>query len=176
MFPPPPPFQAVAFFKTLSRLRPDLLLIHGLPAATAPLHDAVLSPAALSRLQSSCVVHILELGYTHDSCYSDTLSAKRTQHAELITLLVAAGWTLFSPPDAPPVPHVCLLGSFGTVFSIISPALSALGVPAVATPRLLRALHVHAVRFSFSIICARRRLERSSAFHPSLPHVHFLPP
>ena len=171
----------------LDMLRPDILILRGISASDTriPSHESGrrLSARALALLQASCVVHVVELQYTHDSVYADSLAKKLEQHAQLLTLLKAAGWTLFAPPStiaimSPcPVPHVILLGSFGTVFSSISPVLLELGVSRSAVPVLLRALHVHAVVLAAAIVRARRRLERSpAAFHSSALNPHPYPP
>jgi hypothetical protein len=150
----------------LSKLRPDLLVVHGLSSSLAPALDVLaLEPAALSVLQHGCVVHLVELGYTRESCYADTLAAKLAQHVDLLALLVSAGWCV-SPASAGPLasPHVVLLGTSGTIFSGVIPVLSTLGVPPSRVPAVLHSLHVTAVRAADQIVRTRRRLEHSPAF------------
>ena len=151
--------------------RPDILLIAGLPTALAP--TAPLLARDLASLQTRCVVHLVELTYTHDSVYSVTLLRKQAQHALLVQALTAAGWTVHAPV------HVVLLGTYGTIFSLISPVLRHLGVTNHAVPSLLARLHDHAVTTAHAILTTRHRLERSPAFRssPVLPlPLHDYPP
>lgn len=150
----------------LSKLRPDILLVHGLSPTAAPSPDAApLSTTALRALQSSCTVHVVELGFTHESLYAETLAAKHAQHAQLISFLVADGWTVFHPPDTAPTPHVILLGTSGIIYSLILPVLMTLGVPPSRISPLLHSLHLLAVQYADQLVRTRRRLEHSSAFH-----------
>jgi hypothetical protein len=141
----------------LSKLRPDLLIVHGLSSSLALALDVLaLEPAAaLSVLQHGCVRCSLgELCYTRESrraMHADTLVAKLDQHVNLLALLVSAGWRV-SPASAGPLasPHIVLLGTSGTIFSggvgscplcigCVSPAPS-------RVPAALHSLHVTAVR------------------------------
>lgn len=151
--------------------RPDILLIAGLPTAAAP--TSVLLLPALRAIQARCVVHLVELTYTHDSCYDATLLRKRVQHATLVLTLRTAGWTVHAPV------HVVLLGTYGTIFSLITPVLRHLGVTGHLVAPLLRTLHVHAVTAAWSMVSLRRRLEHTSVFrsNPAAPlHLHAYPP
>jgi hypothetical protein len=155
----------------LSTYRPDLLLIDGLLSVDDPFLDredattATLLPAHLRCLQEHCVIHIVELAYTIESCYDHTLARKRVQHAALVLALSAAGWTLHAPQPTEHV-HLIVIGSTGTIFSPIENALLALGVPARTIPKLLQSLHQFAVLYAASILRCRRRLENSlSDFH-----------
>jgi hypothetical protein len=112
-------------------------------------------------------VHVLELGYTHDSHYDTTMLTKRAQHSTLLHFLVDAGWSLFTPPDNSAPPHVIVLGSFGTIFASTSSVLLSLGLTPALVTRLLQRLHLHSVVCASLIVSTRRRLERSSAFHSS---------
>ena len=92
--------------------RPDIMLIAGLPTAGAPIE--ALPFAAFVVLQSTCVIHLVELTYTHDSCYEATLARKRVQHDLLVLTLTRAGWRVHAPIS------VILLGTYGTIFSLIT--------------------------------------------------------
>jgi hypothetical protein len=116
----------------LVKLRPDILIVHGLPASSAPPHASpALPPAALSLLQCDAVIHVVELGYTciptSLATYATrlvTLAAKQAQHAHLVTLLVSAGWRVFPESDSVlAVPHVIVLGTAATVFCFGRPCL-----------------------------------------------------
>lgn len=151
--------------------RPDILLIAGLPTTLAP--SAPMCASALAALQTHCVVHIVELTYTHDSAYSSTLLRKHAQHVLLVQALTNAGWTVHAPV------HVILLGTYGTIFSLISPVLRHLGVINHVVPSLLQRLHIHAVTTAHAMLTLRRRLERTPAFRssPDLPlPIHDYPP
>ena len=105
----------------LKRLRPDMLIIHGLDMPTfhaCSLLLATLDSATLTALKSTCTIHLVELTYTSDDSYNQTLHKKKSQHFYLASLLLNAGWTLantVSPPPLPPhlqahpppsIPHV----------------------------------------------------------------------
>ena len=50
------------------------------------------------------MIHLIEVGFTSDASYVDSLYRKRTQHTHLVRLLLAAGWKVYSslPASAPP--------------------------------------------------------------------------
>jgi hypothetical protein len=150
---------------TISRLRPDLLLVQGLSAVDVTrnnLHD----PAVLSFFQRKCTIHILEVGYTSDASYITSLSRKHFQHIQLCRALVSAGWRLSLHHTSPY--HILMLGMTGHIFKPCSDIFLALGLTKTASQTLMRKLHVHAVQFADSIIRLRRRLEwtYSSDNHP----------
>ena len=69
---------------TLDRVRPDILILHGLPHSLfASLQSALQSPdpsvsePALRTLQHTCTVHIVELGYTSDRSLSSSIIRKQ---------------------------------------------------------------------------------------------------
>ena len=119
------------------------------PAFTSFLTRATLRPA--------CTIHILELGYTHESLYSPTLLAESHQHDQLVALLRLAGGlrlctrfclvllVLSSSPSArPSLRSVCPL----------SPLLAALHVQSVrqkATWMVKREAPVRSLEFLFWI-------------------------
>jgi hypothetical protein len=163
----------------LSTYRPDLLLIDGLLTVDAPFADdpapsgsadtRVLHPVTLKELQRRCVIHIVELAYTIESCFDDTLARKRAQHTALVIALTAAGWKLFEVKPSEYV-HVVLVGSTGVIFKHIHDVLLALGLNARKIPKFLESLHIFAVQYAAAIVRCRRRLENTeSAFHPTLP-------
>lgn len=105
----PPDFDE----NTRRRLRPDILLIEGLPLSTFLSHQADIetsSPAGRSFIENlkrhpSTLVHIVELGYTSEASYSHSLTRKRAQHNRLAHYLLSAGWKLASSPPHPHAPH-----------------------------------------------------------------------
>ena len=109
---------------TLARLRPDILIIHGLshslfaslrPSLESP--DPSVSLLALRSLQRTCTVHIVELGYTSDRSLASSVTRKRHQHNLLAHFLLTAGLTL--PSNCPPN-HLTLLPPL-TCHLMISP-------------------------------------------------------
>ena len=90
-------------------LRPDILIIEGLPSDKyLALRDDIESQspfgtAFITSLKQSPTtkVHIIELGYTSDATYDRALSRKLTQHNRLASHLLSAGWTLASSPNPP---------------------------------------------------------------------------
>jgi ribonuclease HI len=145
--------------EVLSRLRPDMLLVQGMPA-TAPASAGFYTPGAQARFRASCTISILEVGYASDSGFQDTLALKQTQHLDLCARLVAAGWTLSLTPSGCPF-RVILLGTTGHVFAPALATLLHFGVSHQHAVALLRRLCTHATLFVLSIVCRRRRLERS---------------
>jgi hypothetical protein len=139
-----------------ARLRPDLLLVHGLSVSDVVSYD-LSHPLVLSYFQRSCTIHILEVGYTSDASYLTSLSRKHFQHVALCRALIAAGWKLSTQPSSPF--HILMLGMTGVVFKPCSDILLALGISKSSSVILMRKLHVHAVQFADSIIRLRRRLE-----------------
>ncbi len=142
-------------------------------AQFAPRKTQNLNPACCGRcvrtLKRTCVIHILELGYTSESSHDDCLTRKRDQHAMLVALLQHNGWTVSATTPRPSQPsdyvHIILLGTTGYVFRPTDTILTKLGVPACALPKLLTSLSKHAINFHSSIIRLRRRLENlPSAF------------
>jgi len=93
-------------------LRPDILIIEGLPRETylALRQDiesqSVAGTAFISSLKQNPTtkVHIIELGYTSDATYDHALSRKLTQHNRLASHLLSAGWSLASSPNPPALP------------------------------------------------------------------------
>ena len=68
-----------------------------------------------------------------------------------------AGWKMSLPG---PVPyHIALLGMSGLIFKPFATTLTALGVGDKSALKLMRKLTIHAVRFAYSIIRLRRKLE-----------------
>ena len=187
---------------TRCRLRPDILIIDGLPLATFLSHKADIeasTPAGqlfINNLKRhpSTIIHLVELGYTSDASYAESLARKRVQHNRLAHCLLSAGWKLAlspSPPDpshaphaigddpaddappAEPLPvqlpdnipdlsryvHIILLGTSGIIYKPTDTICSVLGISPSETVDLLRALHLHTVRFLDTITRTRRRLE-----------------
>lgn len=140
----------------ISLMRPDLLIVEGLTQGMVSSNN-LRDPAVLHHIQTSCKIHLLELGYTSDASYTTTLSRKHFQHVRLCRELTRAGWKLSIPDNSPY--HILLLGMTGHVFRPCREILLSLGVPNSATLKLMRKIHLHSVRFAHSIIRLRRRLE-----------------
>ena len=136
--------------------RPDLLVVQGLTPAIVDSHN-MHDPSVLHHFQQSCIIHILELGYTSDASYVTNLSQKHFQHIKLCRALVAAGWSLGSHHSTPY--HIILLGMTGHVFKPCLDTLSQLGISRQTAITLMLKLVVHAARSAHSVICMRRRLE-----------------
>ena len=183
-------------------LRPDMLIIHGLTYTDYLQYHPENHPtpqaaaACLAKIQRLYPVRIVELGYTIESLYTDTLTNKRQQHLTLIHHLLAAGWRIDDAPNLPlhpPLPalpphplfptttgttltvaarktHIIILGSSGSIFNSTPAVLEHLGIlPSSLTP-LLRRLHIHSVQYVGHIISHRRRLENlPSDFRPNSP-------
>ena len=91
----------------LARLRPDLLIFHGLSITDYTRLAPVLAshdPTTLAHLRSTCLLYIVELTYTSDEAYNFTLHKKYTQHHLLISLLLRDGWRIASAPVPEPLP------------------------------------------------------------------------
>ena len=172
---------------TRAKMRPDILLIDGLPLASVRALGEMkrMSPPALAALQSRGTVHVIEVGYcAESSTFQAARERKCTQHVALCRALLAAGWTLAAPlpvsPDAPPAQAAAhapprrtpcrseppdpdytliMLGMAGTIFTPFDRALVRLGVSASVVSELARDLHVHAVVAASRIVCLRRALD-----------------
>ena len=140
----------------VSLMRPDLLIIEGLTQGMVSSNN-LRDPAVLHHIQTSCKIHLLELGYTSDASYTTSLSRKHFQHVRLCRELTRAGWTLSLTETTPY--HILLLGMTGHVFRPCRETLLSLGISKSATLTLMKKLHLHAVRFAHYIIRLRRRLE-----------------
>ena len=147
---------------TLDKLRPDVLLMDGFPLSDAPLPTLTrLTDVDLRRIQRRCTLIIAELGYTHESLYSERLAAKRQQHLQLVSLLQSAGWNIaFNLADLDPV-HFIILGSAGTVFCNAHHTLVSLGLSNSQSITVLKQLNTHAAQSALSIITLRRHLEKT---------------
>ena len=137
-----------------AKLRPDLLYVSGLPMSAVPRDPTRMIP---QRRRSAATVFVLEVGYVSDSSdgLEDMVARKHEQHAVLCACLVRAGWRVHSGG-----PIVLPLGTVGSVFNAWRDAALLLGVPALAVPPLLRALHLHSVDSAASINRTRLHLER----------------
>ena len=134
---------------TLKRMRPDILLIEGLPAA-ATRRDI---QTAL-RNQRNYTIHIVEVGYGPDTRIQDTLTRKQKQHERLKAALSEAQWKVEE--------HIIVLGHAATTYKSTASALKALGLTHDQATRLMASLHIHATLLLRTIVQARRRLERTT--------------
>ena len=92
----------------LKLLRPDILIVQGLDVTSfhtlSPLLDH-LDPPTLASLKSSCTLHLVELTFTSDDSYNQTLLTKKSQHFFLASLLLDAGWSLATTVPPPSLPQ-----------------------------------------------------------------------
>ncbi|PNH05907.1 hypothetical protein TSOC_007790 [Tetrabaena socialis] len=100
-------------------LRPDILLIPGLPLS------ATQSPRFMPSDRSKHTVYIIEVGYCADTNHAAKTHEKAEQHQLLHNLLTQAGWgkVVYTTQES------ISLGAAGTVSSQLAPLLSKLGVP-----------------------------------------------
>ena len=134
------------------KLRPDILNIENMsPSLARP------GAGISSRVKGRATVHIIEVGYVSESSdtYLERIQQKREQHASLCTALASAGWRIHNNQ-----PTALMLGQAGTVFSEWQDVLKDLGVTASRADTLMRSLHVHALRYAYSINTQRLKLER----------------
>ena len=97
---------------------------------------------------------VVKFGYCSDTRYHEKYAEKLQQHAQLKTILQAAGY------DAEVLP--ILAGTTGCVYRSTAANLKRLGVSHEAVQRLLRTLAVEAARSAHAIICTRRQLDSQS--------------
>ena len=141
---------------SLNRLRPDLLLIDGLTDLDVSTHDLA-DPVVLNHFQQSCIIHVLEVGYTSDASYVTTLARKHFQHVLLCSKLRAAGWRFHSSLPSSPS-HILLLGTSGCIFKPCFTILTELGLLPPDIRHIMHALHLQAVSFANSIVRLRNSL------------------
>ena len=98
---------------------------------------------------------VVEFGYCSDTRYHEKYAEKLQQHAQLKTILQAAG------DDAEVLP--ILVGTTGCVYRSMEANLKRLGVSHEAVQRLLKKLAVEAARSAHAIICTRRQLDSASS-------------
>ena len=61
---------------SLDKLRPDMLIFHGLSLARFSSLSTLLSnhdPTTIADLKTSCILHVVELTHTADAAYNDTI-------------------------------------------------------------------------------------------------------
>ena len=143
---------------TRNKLRPDILLIQGLsPASYSGKHNLLdaCDCDTLAHLHSTCVIHLIEVGFTSDASQADSLYRKRSQHTFLVRLLLAAGWKVYSslPAFAPPPPPLVQprTGTQPFMIPLIGPA-STMPPATVSLANDTQDLshHVHIILISFT--------------------------
>lgn len=139
-----------------SRMRPDILLIEGLPLSDVQGAHPDDEPPKPGRRYK---VHVIEVGYTSDLDHASKHEAKVAQHEALVAALVQAGWQVEHGGD-----HAITLGAGGTICRMLHKALTDMGVASAAAHACTRKLHQHAVHTAGDIIGVRRLMERQ------LPH------
>ena len=143
---------------TRNKLRPDILLIQGLsPASYSGKHNLLdaCDCDTLAHLHSTCVIHLIEVGFTSDASHADSLYRKRSQHTFLVRLLLSAGWKVYSslPAFAPPPPPLVQprTGTQPFMIPLIGPA-STMPPATVSLANDTQDLshHVHIILISFT--------------------------
>jgi len=156
-----------------TRMRPDIMLIEGMPANSIQAYQALDDPLptrgrkrtanglrgqrTLSEKQTfraKCLVHIIEVGYASNTRYHDKVMEKRIQHTLLIKALEDDGWSVHY--------HVVVLGTGGFVFTDTLTTLDTLMVPHAPKQTALLALHRLAVTKAHEILVCRRQLEHET--------------
>ena len=143
----------------LRLLRPDLLVIHGLSLAKyhslsplLALHD----PHTIASLKSSCVLHPVELTYTSDDNYNQSLLSKKSQHYFLLSLLLDAGWTLPTTVPPPPLPpHLQTHPPPPVPLVSTLPTTTKLPPTVLASPPPSLAHHIHIIILTHSCTLSR---------------------
>jgi len=134
------------------KMRPDLLIVKGLPAH----HGTDVARGGSSQAvpaKAQCEVHIVEVGYTTDLRYSSKLKEKDEQHEHLSGALTAQGWVVHR--------HTILLGMGGTMYCSATSALQGLGVSGGRLDKCLRKLLRHTIHAALAIVQCRRATESS---------------
>ena len=144
---------------TLKAMRPEILLIEGLPA-----HPTAEEIERVTRIKSEITIKVVELGYCNDFDFKAKEDEKKQQHATLVAALREAHWTVQE--------EFIVLGSMATIYHAADEALQHLGLSPTQAKGLLSSLHVHACNMLRETICTRRQLENTI----SAPHRSTLPP
>jgi len=129
--------------ETRKKMRPDIMFVEGLDEGW---QEADVTPDRLKKMQKTCKVFLLEIGYCRDNKAVQKRAEKKRQHVRLKQALVEAGWTVDDVP--------LVFGHCGSVYEHEREALQALGVTKNDTIALLRRLHEHAIKST----CAVARL------------------
>lgn len=154
--------------QTFIRMRPDLLIIEGLTQQQLPALNDTDQATFHSTIKPRCTIHILELTYTFEALYSETLNRKQAQHQTLLQLLSDAGWTV-SPANVSCPVHTVILGVSGVIFTMLHDFLDKFGIPAPKILKLQQDLHVHAVHYATYILHTRKTLTTTSVSMPYEP-------
>lgn len=135
---------------TLAKLRPDILLVKGLPTREA---DGLvrLPQQDLAQLQRTCTILIIEIGYASEFRYNEKHAQKTAQHAELMTLLRGSGWDVKQ--------YNVVLGIAATINRDVIDLLEALGVPALKKKSSLHELHKLGATKVRDMLTTRRKLQ-----------------
>jgi hypothetical protein len=133
-----------------NKLRPDLLLIHHITAAdlVSVTSDPPVVPAD-ARMRWELV--LVEVGYTTEHKYRQTLHDKHQQHAVLVKLLQDDGWKVHGNHQT-----TVLLGTLASVPSVLHTLLRYLDVPPPSSHDLARALALHAVSSTTHLLTSYR--------------------
>jgi len=159
----------------LKRMRPDILVVEGMPANSAQAYQALRASydsrtSKRSRaggpgrhrnindaqaFRAKCMIHVVEVGFTGNTRYMDKVAEKREQHNSLIQALRDEGW--------PVQYHIVVLGTGAFIFNDTVDALDNLKVPPAPKHSALLALHRLAAIKVHQIIVSRRKIEKEAA-------------
>ena len=133
-----------------NKLRPDILLIQGLPTVNAQ-RFGNLTRQQQQAIHGTSQIHLIEVGYASNTRYTEKLAEKLQQHAELIGLLRDQGWKVQC--------HGVVLGTGAFIFNDTVRMFDTLLVPAPSKHSALQTLHRLAALKVHDILICRRRLE-----------------
>ena len=135
------------------KMRPDLLVIPGIPLAVG---TRARYPGPSADQRRNLTVHIVELGYTGDLRHAEKQHDKAVQHRQLMQALQDHGWTVrYTPREA------ISLGVGGTVRKDLKQLLMDMGTTAAEASQCSSTLHHHAVTALNDMVKCRRFMERS---------------
>jgi hypothetical protein len=130
-----------------SKLRPDILVIQGLPTTTNTHHK----PANVDK--SNLTIHILEIGYCRDTQPELRFEAKEHQHDTLQNLLKQDNWKV--KPTQP-----LLFGVGGSIYSnTIGYLTNTLNIPHEHVTQAMKDIHTMTVNMAHQIVKTRRHHE-----------------
>ena len=145
---------------SLDKLRPDMLIFHGLSLSRFSSISTLLSthdPTTIAELKASCILHVVELTHTADAAYNDTILSKRAQHHALVAALLADKWTLATsitpPPSLPNHLQFCPPPLIPTISAISPPSL--LPPVSLSSPPTSLSHHVHILILTHSCTLSR---------------------
>ena len=155
------------------KMRPDLLIVTGFenPGDDAPPGDTW---CGLLHQRAPATIHIIEVGYGHDTALADKDLEKREQHMALYNELTKPGH--FAPQFVKY--HTVPLGRCGAIPSSLRTVFRDLGLGSTeaSVGTCAKKLHVHAVHWLEKMYTHRQALDRRSAPGQAAPRPRNLNP